>query len=467
MHISLAGAIAALVPAAALAASYDLTSATDLRALHGLGPTDPVAIATANDASDDDATVITDAMDAAAWGDVLTLPAGTFHLKTTAYLESGIELRGAGATSTSVAANFGGSSRLLEIRDESGVTVSNMRLKSHNTTTGLDHIVYVRDSTNIDIEDCIIQRFRRAGVYFNEVTNGRVFDTWFKDAVCYDYDDDAINCAAYGGLGYGITYTNGCDTGRVDGCEFTGPEIRHGVVIQGSKEEYPAGSGQYIYPNPSHGIIVKYNYFEDNQQDSIDLHGYGEYDNRIECNEIYGPSDPNRDVEGRGIGLGEYAHGSAGTGNKVQFNKIVNCRYGIHVLNNTDDVTIKYNLIIGSKRYGVYIQEGSNVEMRDNEIYDSRKWGVLVEDCPGFHMDNASLSGNLIVNNGLKSASAFGGVRIESIAANNGAIIRDNSICSNQGADLDTGTVTGTFTNNANCSPIPSPYPDPPANCTP
>ncbi|MCA9273618.1 MAG: right-handed parallel beta-helix repeat-containing protein [Phycisphaerales bacterium] len=441
--------------------TYDLTDADDLRALYGLGAWASVTVATPNDSSDDDAIVITDAMDAAAAGDVLYLPAGKYHLKTVADLESNIELRGAGATLTEIATTYYGNSMALQITSETGTEVTGMRIKTNNTTQGLRYLIYVTDSSDITVDDCIFQRFQRYAVYFNDTYNGRVFDSTFKEAICYDESTGITNCAANGGHGYGVVYTNGCDTGRVDGCEFLGPLVRHGVVIQGSKVS--DGNGGYTYPNPSHDITVKYNYFEDCQQDSIDMHGYGEYDNRIECNLIVGTSTTG-DVEGRGIGVGEWAHGASGPGNIIQYNTIINCRYGVHVLNYTDDVVIKYNRIEDAKRYGVFVEAGSNVEMRDNEIYDSKKWGVYVDYGPGLLMDNASLSGNLISGNGT-AGSGFGGVKVVDIAANDGAIIRDNAICSNNGTQLDVTGVSGTFTNNSNCSPMPGPYANPHPNC--
>ena len=159
--VLLAAGVGGVFAGAAGAATYDLTSASDLRTLYGLGSSDPVQVATANDYSDDDGPVITAAMDAASAGDVLTLPAGIFHLKAQADLESDIELRGAGASVTTLAATYGGSGRLLAITSETGTTVSAMRLKTNNSTVGLRHLVYVTDSVDITVEDCILQRFQR------------------------------------------------------------------------------------------------------------------------------------------------------------------------------------------------------------------------------------------------------------------------------------------------------------------
>ncbi|ARU55365.1 periplasmic copper-binding pectate lyase superfamily protein [Oleiphilus messinensis] len=363
--------------------------------------------ATPGDYSDDDAIAINLAIDAANVGDVVSVPAGKFHLRTPIVMKSDVSLKGVSYQESELATlYYGDDTYLIYANGVSDVAIENLRLKSNSASQGVESLVYVKNATNVTIRGSSLHRFIRHGVYFNNTVNGRVDESRFLDATETDL----------GGHGYGVVFTNGCNAGRVDDSQFIGPKIRHGVVIQGNKVDW----------NPSHDIMIKNNYFENNVQDSIDLHGYGEYNNYVIYNTIEG--DPDSDVIGRGIGVGEDVHGPSGTGNVIQYNVINNTRYGIHILTGSEDVTVKYNTISNCKRYGIYVQDGSDLDIRDNTITGCQKWGVYVKEGDDITLRSASQNGNQINQNGLQG-SAYGGVRFD--AGVTGLNVQNNNFCDN------------------------------------
>ncbi|AZZ93878.1 right-handed parallel beta-helix repeat-containing protein [Hahella sp. KA22] len=363
--------------------------------------------ATPDDYNDDDAIAINAAINAARDGDVVIVPEGTFHIRETINLKSNVSLKGEGYAKSGIAALFEGDDPediVLKGKNVTKVTISGLRLKT-NLSGGVKALVYIKNSSDVTIDDASFHRFKRHGVYFSNTVNGKVLNSKFQEAT-------EINT---GGYGYGVVYTDGCEGGRVENSDFNGPDIRHGVVVQGGDAN-----------GPSHGVVIRDNRFVHTAQDAIDLHGYGEYGNYVMYNTIQG--DPDSDTIGRGIGVGEDVHGPSGSGNVIKYNIIRDTRYGIHVLTGSPNVTIRYNEIYDCKRYGIYIQNGPDADIRDNKVEGCEKWGIYVEKGDNTVIRKAE-TGNQVHNNGL-GGSSFGGVRVD--ADNSGLDIQDNDFCNNE-----------------------------------
>ncbi|WP_431686502.1 right-handed parallel beta-helix repeat-containing protein [Hahella sp. NBU794] len=376
--------------------------------------------ATPDDHSDDDSIAINAAINAARDGDTVIIPEGTFHTREEIILKSRVNLKGAGYAKSTITAVYTSEDNdyehetLIKGKNLSSVTISGLRLKTIHPK-GVNQLISIKHSENVSVNESSFYRFKEHAIYFNNTINGRVAGSRFQDATITDK----------GGHGYGVVYTNGCDKGRVENSYFYGPNIRHGVVIQGDKDTN----------RPSHGITVTSNYFRHTQQDAIDLHGSGEYDNHIIENTIVG--DPSDDAVGRGIGVGEIEHGPSGSGNVIKDNTIYNTRYGIHVMKGSPDVRITGNKIYDCKRMGIYIEGGQNVDVRANTIEGCRWWGIYVENGDNTTIASGSKTTNEVHGNGWGSSDGWrekdygnGGVRVES--QNTGMNVRNNNFCDNE-----------------------------------
>ncbi|WLQ11728.1 right-handed parallel beta-helix repeat-containing protein [Hahella aquimaris] len=377
--------------------------------------------ATPDDHSDDDSIAINAAINAARDGDTVIIPEGTFHTREEIILKSRVNLKGAGyakSTITAVYTSMGNDDEhqtLIKGKNLSSVTISGLRLKTTHSE-GVSQLISIIDSENVSVNESSFYRFIKHAIYFNNTINGRVADSRFQDATI----------TAKGGHGYGVVYTNGCDRGRVDDSYFYGPDIRHGVVIQGDKKTN----------RPSHGITVNNNYFKDTKQDAIDLHGTGEYDNIVIDNTIVG--DPNDKTLGRGIGVGEDVHGPSGSGNIIKNNVIRNTLYGIHVLAGSPDVKISGNKIYNCDRMGIFIENGQNVDVRANTVEGCKWWGIYVENGDNTTIASGSKETNEVHGNGWGSSGRWrypkvygnGGVRV--MSQNSGMNVRNNNFCDNE-----------------------------------
>ncbi|WLQ11727.1 right-handed parallel beta-helix repeat-containing protein [Hahella aquimaris] len=370
--------------------------------------------ATPDNYNDDDAIAINAAINAARDGDVVIIPEGTFHIREMINLKSNVDLKGDGYAKSGIAALYEGEDAddlVIKGRNVTNINISGLRLKS-NYSGGVRALISITHSSKITISDSSFHRFKKHGIYFNHTRDGNVKNSKFQDATDL----------SGGGHGYGVVYTNGCEGGRVDNSYFYGPNIRHGVVIQGDP--------QY---GPSHGIVVKGNYFKETTQDAIDLHGSGEYNNQIMYNTIEG--DPAKGGKGQGIGIGENAHKASGSGNVIRNNVIRNTLYGIRVMQGSPGAMIKNNEIYNCKEHGIYIENGIGTEIRGNIIEGCQHWGVFVKDGNNTIIrkgkdENNEDTINQINGNGLSnSTTGFGGIRVK--AGNTGVYVLDNDLCEN------------------------------------
>lgn len=313
--------------------------------------------ATPNDYSDDDAIAINHAIESARDGDIIIIPEGKFHTRQKIVLKSNITLKWETTQWSEIAGIYYGEQHSLIIwYSVSNVTLTNLRLKS-NSTKGIGRLIDIRHSKKITLSNLKLSRFIRHGVYINNTSESHIYNSTFEGAIE----------TQKGGYGYGVVYTNGSSYGIVEKSNFIGPDIRHGVVIQWDKKTN----------NPSHHIVVYQNYFKNNTQDAIDLHGSGEYSNVIINNTIYG--DPESNVIGRGIGLGENAHGASGEWNMIIGNTLKDTRYGVHVLSGSKNFIIHDNNIKNCKRHGIYIEDGSEWLISHNTITGCQQWWIYIK----------------------------------------------------------------------------------------
>lgn len=206
-----------------------------------------------------------------------------------------------------------------------------------------------RPSYNITIRDCNFELVRSQMVRVSTSHDVVVKHCHFSNATDL----------GGGGAGYGVAiqgegheifrdgYPADCIHNLVDSCEFIGPYIRHGVIIQ-----YTA-----------HNNLVRNSYFTRNGYDAIDLHGEDEY-----LNEIYGNTVENMPT-GAGVGVGNTGaeHDASGRKNYIHNNTFNRCREGVKVYLRSPQTRIENNLADTCTR-GIYILNGPGTQLVDNEI---------------------------------------------------------------------------------------------------
>ena len=233
-----------------------------------------------------------------------------------------------------------------------------------------------------------------------------------------------------GGAGYGVSiqgeghdinregYPADCRFNLVDSCEFIGPYIRHGVIIQ-----YYA-----------HNNVVRNSYFTRNGYDTIDLHGEDEY-----LNEIYGNTVEDMPT-GAGVGVGNTGaeHDASGRQNHIHNNIFNRCREGVKVYlrspetqiydNIADNCTKGVNLLNAPKTnvigntfrngiYGVYLAHDNgtlgdydgdpdSVAIADNYIHNN-SFGLQLNAGTNIMLGENTFSNNTVADSVISGSVTF------------------------------------------------------------
>ncbi len=357
-------------------------------AVHPIHAPNPVTGSTLNvldfgadpaDNENDDRPAIEAALDAATFGDEIYFPNGTYNLMSGAdndnnsnlIMKNGVNLRGESREGTILISGFNNpaiSTRVLKMREHHDIVISNITISSvfdgqYSTNTqvnnpeagGPRYAISIEGSSgypscNITVYSVLVEKYRVHGVRLSNSHDVVVKNSIFKNATD----------VGGGGAGYGVSvqgdgkYDNESKFNVVEMCQFLGPYMRHGVLLQYA----------------THNNEVRNNLLIDNRLDAIDLHGEDEYLNEIYENEV-------RDVTtGAGVGVGNTGstHDASGPFNYIHHNTMINCREGVKVYLGSPDTRIEYNTItnsVVSNGKGVYILNGPGTIIRGNQIFEN------------------------------------------------------------------------------------------------
>jgi len=330
------------------------------------------------DNENDDRPAIEAALEAAQKGDEIFFTNGVYNLNSASHLDShshlvlksGVNLRGQSVAATRLKSSFAReknlneNTRLFKIFGLEDILISDLTLTStftgnYSTDTnnnnpqrdGPQYAIALDDhSRKIIIDRVIVEKYQRHGVRLSNSQDVVVKNSLFRNATD----------VGGGGAGYGVSiqgngqFDNYSRFNVVENCQFLGPYLRHGVLLQYA----------------THNNAVCFNDFEDNRLDAIDLHGEDEY-----CNEIY--QNEVRDVKtGAGVGVGNTGstHDASGPFNFIHNNLMINCREGVKVYLGSPDTRIEKNVIkqsqVGSGK-GIYLLNAPRTTVTANQIFDN------------------------------------------------------------------------------------------------
>lgn len=348
----------------------------------------------------DQSAAIQAVIDSASAGDEVYLPGGTYGITKELILNTGINLRGDGVEETILMAlttDGAYSSSVIVMYGKSDIMISDLRVTSeftgaystdHQTNnpeaSGPNYPIAIKDfnvteealtydnpSSNITIDNLLIENYQTMGI---RVENSH--DVVIKNSTFQKATD-----VGGGGAGYGVSiqgdgnnvnrvgFKNDSRYNVVRDCDFVGPYLRHGVILQ-------------YY---THNNAIYDNTLTATKLDAIDIHGEDEYLNEIYNNVI-------ADIEtGAGIAAGNTGatHDKSGPGNYIHDNTISNSREGIKIHLGTEDTVIKNNTITGAtvdNAKGIYLQNAPGTVVEGNIIMDNESpdfYSVYVSYDPG------------------------------------------------------------------------------------
>ena len=349
-----------------------------------------------NDGKDDTDAIQNAINDAAKIpGTKVYLPRGTYNLSNPTtkssflQLKSGVNLTGESKDTVILIADadkISGSTGIIEGMGVESILISNFQVTSVKTSNGkystdtekpnpnafgAQYNIWIGAnskvaSKNVVIENVGVENFKRGGIRIEKSHDTIVRKCSFSNATAVDG----------GGAGYGVviqgTVKDSEQLGRyddtyfnlVENCNFTGPYIRHGVLLQ-------------FY---AHNNLVRNNSFDGTLLDSVDLHGENEFLNEICDNNI-------KDVtKGGAIGVGNTGgiapsnHSSSGPSNYIHDNVIENCRDGISVIMGSPKTRIENNIIKNTSinnSKGIMLKNAPDTIVKNNIIENNMEKGFI------------------------------------------------------------------------------------------
>ncbi len=299
--------------------------------------------ATSNNSADNDATVINAVINAAKAGDTVYIPNGTYHIKTTINLKSGVSLVGQsrdGAILAGAAGNTQPHAMVYAAPGVNNLTVSSFKitLASGKAFKAGVRVGYTDGApvSRITVKNLFVEKFERFGVLLENANNVYVYSNTIKNATAL----------GGGGQGYGITILGANSYNNWVRSNTIGPVIRHAILLE-----------------RAHHNLIEYNRITGTVSGAIDLHGEDEYANEIRYNTI---SDGVRNgttvsPNGAGIEVGEYSgvigtttmHDNSGPGNYIHHNTVYNYSYGLRVMNNSNYTYIEDNVFRNNSEVGI------------------------------------------------------------------------------------------------------------------
>lgn len=341
--------------------------------------------ATSNQSSDNDAVVIQGVINAAKAGDTVYIPNGTYHIKSTINLKSGVTLIGESRENTILAGAYTTQPHAM-IYAAPGTT--NLTLSSFTITSasGRTYKAAVRlgleggsQVSRIAVQNLFIEKFERFGVQLQNAYQVVVENNVIKNATAL----------GGGGQGYGVIIDQALSNNNwIVGNEI-GPVIRHAVLIQKS----------------AHHNLIEQNTITGTVSSAIDLHGEDEYANEIRYNTISNGVRDGTSVSpnGAGIEVGEFSgiagtsllHDNSGPGNYIHHNTVYNYSMGLRVVNNSNYTFIENNVFHSNLGAGIQADLAplNNLYISGNQLYNNGS-GVILYDVTQVVVENNTIRDN-------------------------------------------------------------------------
>lgn len=355
---------------------------------------------------DDDAIAIRSAFAAMAFGDVLEVEGGNYHLKTTVTAPSGMTLR-ASSAGEAVFYTVGVSSAFRISPSSHDVTLAGFAimgtdgLLSYGVDVGQPN---QRGPERVWLKDLRIEGFARHGIRLRSTKHAKVENCRILNAT---------NLGG-GGHGYGVEVDGaGSNNNWITGCRI-GPVIRHGVLLQYS----------------THNNLVENNTCFETTEDAYDLHGEDEYANELRFNLAYWDGDSSEVGTPAGFGVGNTGstHDNSGPGNWIHHNEVRGYQIGVEVIQGSHVQFIDSNDLQDNAVAGIMIHNGggNSLYLRGNSISGSGV-GVRATRSAGFVAEGNTIGGNDI---GIMTTSDMTDYRIT------GNDLRGNGMAKDLGSDL-------------------------------
>jgi parallel beta-helix repeat protein len=380
--------------------------------------------ATPNNSSNDDVTAIQLAINAAAAGDEIYIPDGTYDLKgrTSINLKTGVSVR-CQSQNAILAGRYSWAPHavLYAAPGVNNLTLSNCSITK---ASGYNFHAGVRLgqqgtgplTSRIAVRGMLIEKHQRFGVLLQNTYQALVEGNTIKNA----------SALGGGGSGYGVIIDQPRATNNWVRNNTIGPVIRHALLIQYSANH------NLLDRNTVTGAV----------SGAIDMHGEDEYSNEIRYNTV---KDCVRNgtfisPNGAGIELGEWSgapglttkHDNTGPNNWVHHNEVYNCTYGLRILNNTNNTYVHDNYFHHNLYTGIQadVYPLHHLDLQRNRIQNNRD-GILL-----YRVDYATVQQNTITNN-----SRFG---LWTDAGTVRYTITNNTI-TNNGTNVRLGSTNGTY----------------------
>ena len=302
--------------------------------------------ATSNNASNDDATAIRNAIAASSAGDEVYIPNGVYHLKSRDIkLKTGVSIRGQSMSGAVLVAQFSDqgadnpNSQVFRVESGRGnLTFSSFRIEM-GTGQSMQYGIAlgsgsegVANAQRVAIRNVNVEGFERYGIAIRNCDNILVENCLLRNATAL----------GGGGQGYGVMigYPQTFNV-WVKG-NTIGPVIRHAVIIQ------------YV----AHHNLVENNVAIENTEDAYDLHGEDEYSNELRYNVAYGG-----DGYGFGVGNTGSTHDDSGPNNWIHHNEVYDSRGGVNVILGSDRQFIEDNYFHHNFEAGVKVNNGGGRDL--------------------------------------------------------------------------------------------------------
>ena len=354
---------------------------------------------------DDDAIAIRSALAAMAFGDILEVEGGNYHLKTTVVVPGGMTIRAASEAepvfhTSGISSAFKLSPATDDVTLAGFAVLGTDEMLWYGVEVGLS---YQPGPERIWLKDLRIEGFARQGIRLRSTKHVKVENCRILNATEL----------GGGGRGYGVElHGPGCHNNWITGCRI-GPVIRHGVLLQYS----------------AHNNLVENNTCFETTEDAYDLHGEDEYANELRFNLAYWDGDSSAVGSPAGFGIGNTGstHDNSGPGNWIHHNEVRGYQIGVEVIQGSHVQFIDANDLRDNADAGIKIHNGggNSLYLRKNYITGSRV-GVQATRSAGFVVEENTIGGNDI---GIMTTSDMTDYRIT------GNDLRGNDRASDLGSD--------------------------------